>query len=171
MNQQPIDFTKARLERIENLLDELQKELHVFQQYMDVKPEMALYSHMKALIADMKKTKDPHAFAAKLKGLNQSIAGILIIAVPTSVKKVMQNMQRAHADFNPNQFAAGAKAMEEAFGGFQAHFDPTKTMHPEPNNDPQELVDMLGLQEHVRKKDNNKDPFQDLFKKYKGGVE
>lgn len=171
-----IDIAKKQLLKLDQVLEGLQQELVTLAQYTDVGPSRALYAHFRELIKDLLNENDPTAFSNKFQGVNQAVAGILIVLIPTSAKSVNRNMQNAHgADFDPSQFADLVKDMNDNMPvDFSQDpsdpIDPSAPQQPqdEVKNDPNELLNMLGLKDHVKPtaKPGDTDAFGDVFKKY-----
>jgi len=171
-----IDIAKKQLMKLDKFIEGLQVELKTLAQYTDVGPSRALYSHFRALIKDLLDEQDPHEFSNKFQGINQAVAGILIVIVPSTAQAVNNNMQKAHGSgFDPSQLSDLVKEMNDNMpsGGMQTPSDPQDPSspnldEPEVKNDANELLNMLGLQDHVNPtaRPGEEDAFGDVFKNY-----
>jgi hypothetical protein len=178
---QNIDIAKKQLMKLDNFIAGLQQELVTLAQYTDVGPSRALYAHIRELIKDLLNTKNAQEFHQKFAGLNQAVAGILIVIVPTVSKSVARNMQKAHGtDFDPQKFADLVKSMNENVNtNISANpedpIDPSQPVQwdDEPDNvenSAEEAVKMLDLQDYVRKpkvQPDSPDTLGGVWEKYK----
>lgn len=178
---QNIDIAKKQLMKLDNFIAGLQQELVTLAQYTDVGPSRALYAHIRELIKDLLNTQNAQEFHQKFAGLNQAVAGILIVIVPSVSKSVARNMQKAHGtDFDPQKFADLVKGMNENVNT-NISPDPGDPIDPsqplqwddEPEdvqNSAEEAVKMIGLEEYVKKpkiKPDGPDTLGGVWAKYK----
>lgn len=158
---QNIDIAKKQLLKLDKFIAGLQQELVTLAQYTDVGPCRALYAHIRELIKDLVNTQNDQEFHQKFAGLNQAVAGILIVIVPSVGRSVTRNMQKAHGtDFDPQQFADLVKGMNEKVNMNFSTTDVEDPVNPdqpvswedeEVQNSAEEAVKMIGLEDYVKK--------------------
>jgi hypothetical protein len=164
-----IDIMKKQLEKLDDFLETLQVEAKTLDQYCDMGPARALYAHIRELIKDLMNTKNFDDFDKKMLGLNQAVAGILIVIMPAKAASVQKNMQKAHGkDFDPTD-------LNELVKNMNANMDMTPSNSPTPpdddddnpiadddepevNNDPDEIIRLLNLEDKVKRKSKPNDP-------------
>lgn len=175
-----MDIAKKQLEKLDLFIQDLQKELITLAQYTDVGPSRALYAHIRELIKELVDEQDPNAFGKKFQGVNQAVAGILIVLVPKSAGQVARNMQKAHGqNFDPSQFADLVKDMNQNINT-NIPQNPGNPVNPDdedfivedeeqPENKAEELIEMLDLNKHVKPKaePGKNDSLGGVFEKYK----
>jgi hypothetical protein len=172
---------KAQLEKLDAFVKTLYDECQVFNKYMNMKDLEMLYLHIHELIEEMLKCKNTDEFMAMIEDLHRAIAGILIIAVPANAGQIMQDMQESYTDFKGKDFEEMLQNLQKTsvqkYGGKSKVKDtPNQSLeddYEEPNNDPEELIDMLDLQDHVKPKKKKEtklnieeDPFEDIYKQF-----
>lgn len=192
MNQQ-VDVLKKSLEMVDTFLEARENELATFKNFgIDTEPLEVLYKHFRELLQEMLAAPSPRAFHDMMFALSQQIAGVLIIISPASADQVMADMQGAHPSMDPSAFADLIKDINK-HTNFKASEAPATGENPyvDPENDPDELLDMLpGLKGNVKKggkskkkkdkaeeasgkpadkqtkKSSSGDPFSDVYGKY-----
>ncbi|MNP05527.1 hypothetical protein D3C76_974820 [compost metagenome] len=174
-----MDIAKKQLEKLDTFVQGLQQELVTLAQYTDVGPSRALYAHIRELIKELIDEQDPNKFAQKFQGVNQAVAGILIVLVPASAGKVARNMQKAHGqNFDPSQFSDLVKDMNQNINT-NVPQNPTDPVNPEDEdfivedepkveNKAEDVISMLGLEKHVKPKaqPGKNDTLGGVFEKY-----
>ena len=158
MSQQ-VDVLKKSLEMVDKFLEDRENELVTFKNFgIDTEPLEVLYKHFRELLQEMLAAPSPRAFHDMMLALSQQIAGVLIVIKPASAGDVMADMQGAHPTMDPQQFAdlikdinkhSKYKASEATSTGENPYVDP--------ENDPEELLDMLpGLKANAKKGSKSK---------------
>lgn len=143
---------KAQLEKLDAFVKTLYDETQVFKGYgIDLKDAEMLYMHIHELIQELLSCDTTEEFMDKVEQLHKAIAGVLIVMVPADLAdQIKADMSGSYEEFNDEDF-------EEFIAGINKNakkHPPRKKKDDEEDveNDPEELVDILDLKKHVKKK-------------------
>lgn len=193
---------KAQLEKLDDFVHKLYEETKVFGQYMNMKDLEILYLHIHELIQEMLQCKNSDEFMAMIEDLHRAVAGILIVAVPANAEQIKQDMEESHENFDNDAFAQMMDDIKNGSvqknGGSAKKRSSSETVRKESpeteakqksqptnswdedeeevENDPDELIEMLELEDQVKQSKAKKkkkpdafknDPLGDFYKGYK----
>jgi hypothetical protein len=149
---------KAQLEKLDDFVHTLFKECETFETYgMNMKDLKMLYQHIHELIQEMLQAKNTDEFLAMIEDFHRAVAGILIIAVPADAGQIMQDMNETYEDFQGQDFDEMLKNLHKTSvqkHGKKSKVNPKTPKQPEEDadNDPDELLRMMDLEEHAKRK-------------------
>ncbi|WP_422661594.1 hypothetical protein ACK8P5_26085 (plasmid) [Paenibacillus sp. EC2-1] len=200
MSQQ-VDVLKKSLEMVDAFIEQREQELKTFSNFgIDTEPLVILYKHFRELLQEMLAAPSPREFHDQMMALSQSIAGILIIVKPASANDIINDMQAANPTMDADAFADLIKDINKNIAPqFRASEQlADDDIFVDPENDANELIDMMELGDQVKKssgkktkkksddkaksstkskgsadegskksKEPKKDPFSDIYDKYK----
>lgn len=174
------DVLRENLKRLDQFVETLQNELKVFKNYgEDTEPLEYLYEAIREIIDDMLKAPSPRHFHDTMMQLASSIVAVVVTVSPGKENKM--KAQAAKADPNldmkdfedliskiKKDFKAKQQRSKEAAEDEEIDLSDEDDVEPvdddeEVINDPNEVVDMLGLRDHVRKKPT---PLDSIYKEF-----
>lgn len=181
-----ITIRKAQLEQLDKFVKQLYDETQLVKKYgVDLKDLEMLYLHIHELIEELLQCNTTDEFMAMIQQLHQAIAGVLIVIAPASADQVKADMSESHTEFNDEEFEEFiANLQKTSASKFSNHQKQAKNRDKEEEvtNDPEELLDMMDLKDHVKPKskkekastvkkseentetDDSDDPFSDVYK-------
>lgn len=105
MTMDNMNVRKTQLEKLDEFVHTLYKEVQVFKNYgIDLPDLEILYLHIHDLIQEMLQAKTSQEFMQMMEELHKAIAGVLIIVAPANANQVAQDMKHAHANFDVDAF-------------------------------------------------------------------
>lgn len=142
---------KAQLEKLDAFVHTLYQETQTFKGYgIDLKDLEILYLHIHELIEELLQCNTTDEFMAMIEQLHKAIAGVLIVAIPQGAEQVMKDFADAHG-------GSGAMDLDKFVNNLKGRNSSVKPDEEDDvDNDPDELVDILDLSDHVNKVDKKK---------------
>lgn len=142
---------KAQLEKLDAFVHTLYQETQTFKGYgIDLKDLEILYLHIHELIEELLQCNTTDEFMAMIEQLHKAIAGVLIVAIPQGAEQVMKDFADAHG-------GSGAMDLDKFVNNLKGRNSSVKPDEEDDvENDPDELVDILDLNDHVNKVDKKK---------------
>lgn len=156
-----IKIRKEQLKKLDDFVHGLYTELQTFKTYgIELKDIEALYLHIHDLIEELLSCNSTDEFMKKVEEFHKAVAGVLIIISPAKADAVKQEMKDSYQDFKADNFDDLLNNLQKTASqkyGSNAPQDQNdnpsdQEEEEEPDNDPDELVEQLGLKDHVKKK-------------------
>lgn len=179
------DILRANLQKVDQFMEQMINELKVFKSYgEDTEPLEYLYTAFREIIDDMLKAPSPRHFHDMMMQLASSIVAVVVTVSPgkegkmkSQAAKVDPNLDmkdfddlinKIKKDFKAKQQRSKKAAENEEVDLSDDAEDLDDDLEPvddseEIQNDPNEVVEMLDLGNHVKKKP---DPLNDIYKRF-----